>query len=331
MHYKKSSWYQEIDPAFNQIIKIYMKAFQKMQLPAREGYLALALDGKDYNKIETEGFPSVASLYEHDKPQDIVNDIGLMFGNGITKEKIKEIEKEVKKKYNFYSFLLPVINSLENASRDYYLKSLAPFSAVESFKTYISNMDEKTQKKLLMKMHSDTLSFIWHVGMLDIDSLRKDKEKCEAVKEIVKKHRRFVKRTLFFVWDVISLLVNRKPLKQLFTEARKGDDNSLFELIKVDKTLFDHEWVRTRIRKAMYSGDKNFFNSLGIAIMDEPLKTEYDNLDIAIILLTFWKAGLYRLTVRQTMQLLLDSDVHFKQGETSFNQIRVRLRPFLKI
>lgn len=45
-----------------------------MELPGNEGYLALDLDDQAYKKVELEGFPSIASLYEHDKAEDIKSD-----------------------------------------------------------------------------------------------------------------------------------------------------------------------------------------------------------------------------------------------------------------
>jgi len=49
---------------------------------------------------------------------------------------------------------------------------------------------------------------------------------------------------------------------QLFCEAREGNDKSLFHLFQYDSTLFDHEWVRMRLRKALYLGDVKFFDEL---------------------------------------------------------------------
>ena len=64
-----------------------------------------------------------------------------------------------------------------------------------------------------------------------------------------------IKRNLFYTWDAVSLIVNGNSLKDLYQKAKEGDDESLFKIVKIDKTFFDHKWVRTRMNKAAYSAD----------------------------------------------------------------------------
>jgi len=115
-------------------------------------------------------------------------------------------------------------------------------------------------------------SFHWHTVTMLIDSQKAEIEKTQKRLKGFNMSPRIIKRNLFYTWDAVSLLVNKKPLKELFIEARKGDDESLFKLIKVDKTLLGFDWVQARINKAIYSGDYNFFESLGKAIQTDPLK-----------------------------------------------------------
>jgi hypothetical protein len=139
-----------------------------------------------------------------------------------------------------------------------------------------------------------------------------------------------IKRNLFCIWNTISLIVNKKSLRELLIKARRGDDDSLFALIKVDKTLFDHDWVRLRIRKAMYSGDTDFFYSLAKAIKSDPLQTRKYKLLVFVVMIFFWKYGLYSLTVPELMQLLQDSGISIQEDEVTFRKYYDRIQPFVK-
>lgn len=259
---KKRPVKHKIDPAFNKFIKLYLEGLRLMQLPGNEGYLALELDEKDYKKMELENFPGIAPLYENDKVKDVISEAGLLFGQDISKYDFTEIEKESKKADSFYKLFSSLSGEVANSqemnqeSKSYYLNSFAPLCSEKTLKEITSNMDKKNLKKLGRKNHSDVLSLIWHDLEIRIEKMRKDTSKSRDIKNKVDIHqKRMIRRSLFSAWDTISFLVNRKSLKQLFTEAKNGNEEneeSLFKLIKVDKTLFDHDWVRTRIDTVNY-------------------------------------------------------------------------------
>lgn len=122
------------------------------------------------------------------------------------------------------------------------------------------------------------------------------------------------------MWDTISIFVHRKGLRNLFIEARKGNDDSLFKLIQIDKTVFDHDWVRTRIRKAAYFGDWKFFENISKAINTDPLKNRKIHGDLFLILCQFWTVGLYRLTIPEIMQVFKISGVRMVYDEVNFRK-----------
>ncbi len=90
MHYKKRPWYEEIDPAFSKIIKLYLAAFHKIGLPAREGYLCVDGDEEYIRKLEEEHFPGIAPFYEQDKKQNVIRDFELIFTKLICFQDVKE-------------------------------------------------------------------------------------------------------------------------------------------------------------------------------------------------------------------------------------------------
>lgn len=138
-----------------------------------------------------------------------------------------------------------------------------------------------------------------------------------------------IKRNLFYTWDSISLLVNKESLKELDKKAKEGDDESLFKLVKVDKTFFDHKWFRTRINKAAYSGDWNFFESLGVAIKADPLEHKRNIAELFLVLRFFWNFGLYRLSDADIHELMIDSGLNVHDNVESFSKYLRRNRDYL--
>lgn len=54
MHYKKASWKDAIDPAFDSFIEFYLRALKQIHLPANEGFLALELEENQIKQMEME-------------------------------------------------------------------------------------------------------------------------------------------------------------------------------------------------------------------------------------------------------------------------------------
>ncbi len=106
-------------------------------------------------------------------------------------------------------------------------------------------------------------------------------------------------------------------MKELYKKAKDGDDDSLFKLIQIDKTFFDHKWVRTRTNKAAYSGDIEFFESLGNAIKTDPLRhdSRQDRIDkLFVVIKFFWNYGLYRLSDYELHDLLISDSICSELG-----------------
>ena len=59
MHYKKRKWNEDIDPAFNKIIKTYLDGLRSLEMPSNKEYLILCASEDQLKKLESEGFPSI--------------------------------------------------------------------------------------------------------------------------------------------------------------------------------------------------------------------------------------------------------------------------------
>lgn len=315
MPYKESSWKDKVDPAFDKFIPIYLNFLKVSQLPGNEGYLAI--DDRNLKTLENEGFPSLASVYEHDKAKDAIIDLGYLIGEPIAEKETREIAKEVKKKKaNIFKMMLEISEMIGEESRKYYKEAFENFVSEEKYSKYISGKDENQINDIVKRVTSDGSSFGFNWLMIPLEDAKEEIKKNIEARHI-KASTRMIKRNLFYTWDAVSLLVNGTSLKELFKKAKEGDDESLFKIVKIDKTFFDHKWVRKRINKAAYSGDWNFFESLGKAIKTDPLKHDRrnDKLDkLFIVLKFFWNIGLYRLSEYELHDLLISEEIAGELG-----------------
>jgi hypothetical protein len=330
----KQSWKQKLDPAFDKIIKFYLFFLETLNLPSNEGYLTMQLPDKYLRKLEIEGFPSIASIYEHDKDEDVNFDFISMFDDSISKGDFKKLTIEMKKDENlFYEALYFAVEELpEKDSREYYQKTFEAFRSSGVGKIESGSLSDKKRNKLLKQFHSDRQSLQWHGLMQAIEHLKANIDSGrKRIQKKFKEEPKVLRRSIFYIWNTISLLVHKKNLKLLFKDARKGDDESLFKLIQIDKTLFDHEWLRTRIRKASFFGDWKFFDNLSKAIKTDPLANRKVHGDIFLLLINFWTVGLYRLTIPELMQLFQDSGIRMMYDEVNFRKFVDReVKPLFK-
>jgi hypothetical protein len=334
IHYKKRKWYEEVDPAFNETIKKYLACFRLLHIPADEGHLILTLPEDTLKQMEKEGYPKFIKFYEQEDIQNVLDEAKILFPEEMKDIDVKNIKKQARKSgmhlQDYFLFLLTIAESINEGNKNaYYVESFKPWASYESLKQYMSGMNEKERKKYGRKIHSDILSMMWHIGMSDIEELKKENKYTKKLRMNILNSSKLIRRLLFVIWDTLAIINHKKPMIKLYSEARDGNNKSLFHLFQYDPTLFDHEWVRVRLRKALYSGDVKFFDQLAKTLQKGCLDTGKQNLEIGFVLMNFWKAGIYRLTTQQKMELLRDSGIQFKQNEIAFRKIVDRIRPFV--
>jgi len=334
MHYRGRAWSEEIDPTFNEIIKKYMEDLRLIQLPANKGHLILSLPEDFLKKIEKAGYPKFGTLYEKDNFEEVFKISAFLFPDTVKNTDLKSFKKAAKKGgISFKDFVKAIGNYATLIKRkdgcDYYLNSFEHLSSEDSFDHHVSLMSEKEGRRYRRKIRSDIISMLWHIMMSHIDELKKENEFTQKLRIDFLNDSKKIRRMLFGLWNNISMMNHKKSLSMLFVEARDGDNDSLIDLFQYDPTLFDHDWVQVRIRKALYSGDMKFFDDLGSTLLKGCLDTRKDNLDITLALVTFWRAGIYRLNSEQKMQLLKDSGIKFNMKENTFRQIVNRIKPFV--
>lgn len=272
-----------------------------------------------------------ASCYENDNVEEGLIELGLIIGEDNIEDNIKVLKREFKKRHNLFSWHLEMAEYMVEGSRQYYLAAFEPFSSNELFQKFIADIPSAERPAIGRKLRSDIFAFLGHWMLIPLND-SKEEIKRRIQNRNISLSTKMIKRTLFTTWDSISLLVNGASLIELFRMAKNGDDDSLCKLVKVDKTAFAHEWVTCRINKAAYNGDWKFFEMLGKAVAEDPLKHKGRKValdKIFLVLKFYWDKGLYRLTDNELYDLLIASNIVDYDNVESLSKYLRRHRQYL--
>jgi len=353
-HFNKDSWKKKIDPAFDDLIKVYLDNIERTHvcsIDKRKRYLSLdeeslkALESEEYPPLLKEINPNLTSLNElmddvlTSGPcpnSKIVSDSLKYILTLLDNNENKKIKRSTKNKYAkaLISNIISMIKGLPREdSRNHYIKSIGinipPEGATPSVKG-------KAQNKLILsnEMLVDILCLIYQTGFSGYSDSQSESYNDKISIDL--NHIHIVMQQIYYDLSVITY---KKALRKLIKEARNNDE-SLYKAIHLDKTLFDEDWVRKRIRKAFYSGESAFFIELGNAIIkppiplkevdiklneiDEVLTMEYGKL--TLILCKLWPFGLYRLQIRELAGLLESCGLTIQEDIATFRTYVNRLR-----
>lgn len=322
MEYKSGSWKQKIDPAFDKFIKLFIELLEAVKLPANEGYINISTEDPHFEMLKEKEFPDFKSYYEAQDESRLVSLLGNMLGDIQGGEQPLSDLKELTSNFvalwsgiaitnegAINSVIEKVVGAIDEESRNYYVRCFS------LGKTEINKTSPQDQAKAVRFLISNILSLFVNRTCLIAEKNR------DGVKEL---NVAYLQSVLFSVWNVISVFTNNKTLGVLYKEAKGGSDKSLFKLIRIDKTLFDHDWVRDRIREAAYSGERDFFQGLSKAVYDDPLRNRKLRIKEFLVLAMFWEAGLYRLSVRELLELFNNCDLAKREDEVTFRKFRDR-------
>lgn len=300
---KGASWKQKVDPAFSTFIIMLDKLLDSVDMPD-EATIEEFMD-----KAVTEGSFSFKDFYGPSDPKSLPDLAGIF-----DMERILRVtsELEASKSRNdhtaFYKTLSDLFNDFDIESREFYLKAFWPLSSEENIKKF-GSMSEKDKTEFLRGLSTNITMLLYHSSMKDMDVSVLHREKRNILKRFTMKD---VLQFSFEILDKISTMINKKSLRVLYQEARNGEEEALVLLLKMDKTLFDHEWFRSLILRAMMEGDEDFFQRIGQAFGSEPPFGKLKRGRLKYILIHFWSLGLFRLTIPELVKLLEDSgfEVH---------------------
>ena len=312
---KNDGWKGKIEPAFDELIKVYLDFIDRSHINVNTGYLCL--DDDSLNFLKHEGYPSfhkkIKYDYEYNKKltKDIIklgasNDIEYIL-------KFFTAKKFEQKK----SYLLKMIHALPNKeSKEYYRMFFSFFETEEKLKSYLDRRSEIDLKRCLFDVVMNILTLMIQVMVKGYW----DTENDESIKRKRLDRLNLIKIGLSEVFNTVSSITHKKSLDGLLEEAEKGNDESLFKAIQIDKTLFDLDWLRKRIRKAFYAGDASFFKKLGMAIEKTPLENDIEYTKLNSVLISFWGLGLCKLNNQELWELLKSCGIIVQDDPESFRK-----------
>lgn len=336
---KNDSWKEKIDPAFDEIIKVYLYFIENTCIctgDKKKRYLSL--DNESLKVLERKRYPHLSKEYKQNPSnlKKFTNDIitlgaspDTMHISGFFKNMAKLFNKNEKKKSkrenkNEHSDVLDtnimsMIKGLSREdSRNYYKNRFETLP--EKVKTFVEGKNQKEINKVFFDLGVDVSCLMHQTG---IRGYWDSQDKSYGDKKINKVH--LVNTGMQQMYNAISIMTYKKSLGQLIEEARNNDE-SLYNALHLDKTLFDVDWVRKRIRKAFYSGDSAFFKQLGRAIKKPPIPAKLMYGEAIIILALLWFLGLCRLNNAELMELLKVSGVMIPEDSESFRKFIDRLK-----
>lgn len=303
-----------IDPNFDYIIKRYRAFLDELNLPAGQGWLVM----KD---------PLLSYWEEKDSREWIKS-----FEKKIIEEEKEKIKKKILRQQQFKAInnrkrrkaeeITKLIHLLPIESQEYYKNKFKYFFVFE-LPDSLAGLSEAEFRKKYKEYRSDWICLEMH------SAARKAEYEYEAnpSKYIKSKSKlSFFMQLLPSIYDTAAKLTFAEGFPPLLKKARKGDIESFFKLLQIDRSIVEFEWALKLIRKAQLRGDESFFNQMAKAITTSPLENTRLRGDVSIILLSFWNAGLYRLSVREIADLLESCGMQTPSDTESFRKFIRRLQ-----
>lgn len=338
---KNNSWKEKIDPAFDELIKVYLDFINNICIctsDKKKRYLTL--DDESLKVLERKRYPPLLKEFKPNPKnlKKLTNDIITIgaspdimhildyFKNMaklFSKNEKKKSKRENKNKYldALKSNIMSVIKGLSREdSRNYYKKRLEICFSPEAAKAFVEGKTQKEMTKDYFEIGTDIFCLMYQTGVKGYLDAQGERYKGNKINKLNLIHIGMQK-----IYDAISITTYRKPLRELIKEARNSDE-SLYKAIHLDKTLFEVDWVRKRIRKAFYAGDSTFFKQLGRAIKKPPIPGKVMYVDAIVILASLWFLGLYRLEISELMELLEASGAMISEDPESFRKFIDRLK-----
>lgn len=302
---KKASWKQKVDPAFDKIIKYFLHTLNQSGLPANTGWILLE---DHYLKImEQKGMQGWIEEYKNvlDMETEIKK---IIYRKNTT---LKERNQYLRMKYD-------QMKVLPEESRGYYRERLKPLLSEKHRFDYFGKLNQQELKDSIREYVSDCYMLAIHLEIVEIENM-KEHHKPEVLQKKFEKAFMFMSLWTIFT-DAISLLVFKKSIYALIKEASNGDEESFFKLLQIDRTVIEFDWAKKMIRKAQLTGDKGFFDKMAKAISTAPLENTRIYGQALIVLLIFWRLGMYRLENNELIELLEDAGIKVQEDPETFRK-----------
>lgn len=323
MEQKAYSKRKDIDPAFNIIIEEFSKSFDLLlKIPDNKGAENIL------GKIDGSETKSFKPFYEGNVVMEVINNMAAVMGNKQYGDQMKSIAAGGYMPPDMiYKISTDSAKDLNPESRKYYHQVFEIFSSTDRYNELVSGMTEEEKKELEQDVEADFNALLFRRFIVE-----KEKADIEKVKQNVEQKLNLNQILVFnFVaLDRLSLIINKKSMNDLYKEAKDdGNEKSLIKLLQLDKTLFDHEWVRDLMLKATATGDNKFLKKISYAIMSGPPAGKLKQGKLEHILVSCWGMGLYRLSMKELRQLLDKCKIEtYEDLETLRSLVDNQIKPF---
>lgn len=314
MPFEKTSWKYKIDPAFDKIIKQFIQFLDISGMPANSGWVVL--EDEPLTLWQEKGMQGWIKRYEKNMTKEMRETINFLQYKNMP-------EHEINKKRNDYrKWLFTVIKILPEESQNYYKNVFEPFYSEKVACGYFNGMTREQRKTAITDLYVDIAVLTVHAGLIEFENEAKNSPETFRKKYI---RPSIVVDILLSAYDAISRLVFEKGLPDLLKEAKRGNEDSFFKLLRIDRTVVECEWGQKMIRKAQLTGDEKFFRKMAKAITTSPLENAKVYGQAAVVLLLFWRLGLYRLTNDELIELLEYCGIKVQDDPESFRKFVNRL------
>jgi hypothetical protein len=105
---------------------------------------------------------------------------------------------------------------------------------------------------------------------------------------------------------ILSIMIYQKTMQTLVGEVRQGNDDSLFDAVRIDRSIVACPTFAARIAKAEFLHDKQFFLRLVKAFKGPTKKYWQSYQDLRFALYTLRDLGFDKLTDNQLVDLLVN-------------------------
>jgi hypothetical protein len=122
--------------------------------------------------------------------------------------------------------------------------------------------------------------------------------------------------------NVLSIMVFQRSIATLVKEAGDGDDNSLFDAVRLDRSAVSCPTIAARISKAELLGEKRFFHRLRSALKGPQQKHWKSYQDLRYSLAMLREMGFDKLSDDQLEHLLIDVLKVYKSSPNARKNLR---------
>ena len=338
-NYDKNSWKEKIDPNIDKPIKAYLIFLRTIYNLPNDGQISV----KDEFKESINKNSNFQSFYKHEFKKEM---LGFHKGIGLINEEelrmlknllfsINKYNNTLKKlqKTTTFQFFTKLQLYIQTGKIKMGMKSLQKLAEKlpeeESRKYYIGKIKgftEDMHKKHFFQIQEDFISVAFTlivrnviVKLEEMSNTEDEQAGVEHLKDPI-----VLNQIMGFLYSVTTQIAHQKNMSDLLDDINKGDDNSIYKAVVVDKTLIYYEPVQKRIFEAQISGDIEFRKKLSKGIAKKPLESIGQHGETYATLCLFWKMELYKLTYSEIHYLLTSCGLHPPSYPDAFNKFMQR-------